>query len=210
MTRIVALTGGIGSGKTEASQVFERLGVPVVDLDLIAHEISSPGNQVMLDVRNSFGDTIFDEHGQLNRFKLRELVFSNPDALDALNRIMHPAIRLEAIRQIESLAKHSYIILAIPLLLESREDWRMIDHVIVIDCSEEVQLQRVVQRSKLAEPLVRSIIASQSSREDRLNIANTVIYNNDSLDNLSKNILDFHNSMLKDIASKSFNGKKIT
>ncbi len=196
MRKVVAVTGGIGSGKTEVCRCFESLGVPVVDLDRIAHDMSVPGSSAMQAVRAAFGDDMFDDAGQLNRRKLRELVFAAPEALDQLNHIMHPAIRNEAIRQIEQL-QTPYVVLAIPLLVESREDWHMIDHVIVVDCDAQTQLARVMQRSQLSEQMAQAIIAAQSSREARLALADTVLDNTRSLDDLQENVLAFHKNFSK-------------
>jgi dephospho-CoA kinase len=192
MTKLVAVTGGIGSGKSEVCKTFAGLGVPVVDLDDIAHAMSAPDSVAMQTVRQSFGDGMFAENGQLDRAKLRELVFADPDALDKLNQIMHPAIRAEALRQIAQHAAHAYVILAIPLLVESRDDWPMIDHVLVVDCSEQTQLARVMQRSALSEAMAQAIIAAQSSREARLAIADTVIENELTLPDLHEKVLKFH------------------
>lgn len=192
MTKVVAVTGGIGSGKSEVCKTFIELGVPVVDLDEIARAMSTPDSVAMQAVRQAFGDAMFDAAGQLDRTKLRELVFSEPDALDKLNNIMHPAIREEAVQQIAHYATQPYVVLAIPLLVESRDDWRMIDHVLVIDCSEQIQISRVMQRSALSEAMAEAIIAAQSSREARLEIADSVIENNQTLENLREKVLNFH------------------
>lgn len=197
MSKVVAVTGGIGSGKTEVCKYFLALGVPVVDLDQIAHEMSMPGSAAMQAVRTTFGDEMFEIDGRLNRAKLRELVFAEPDALEQLNQIMHPAIRAEAVRQIAGYSAQAYVILAIPLLVESREDWQMIDHVLVVDCDEQTQLARVVQRSQLSETMAQAMIAAQSSREERLSIADSVIVNEQTLDNLQEKVLQFHKNFSK-------------
>ena len=192
MTKVLAVTGGIGSGKSEVCKTFIALGVPVIDLDEIARAMSTPGSVAMLAVRQAFGDAMFDATGQLARTKLRELVFSEPDALDKLNNIMHPAIREQAIQQIAQHSAQPYVVLAIPLLVESRDDWTLIDHVLVIDCSEQVQMARVMQRSALSQAMAEAIIAAQSSREARLQIADSVIENNQTLENLREKVLNFH------------------
>ncbi|MBF4990366.1 dephospho-CoA kinase [Methylophilus sp. QUAN] len=196
MSKVVAVTGGIGSGKTEVCKAFMALGVPVVDLDHIARDMSAPGSPAMQAVRAQFGDAMFNADGQLDRAKLRELVFAEPDALDQLNQIMHPAIRSEAIRQI---AQHTeaYVVLAIPLLVESRDDWRMIDHVLVVDCDEQTQLTRVIQRSQLSEGMAQAMIAAQSSRDERLAIADSVIENDQTLAKLQEKVLEFHKNFSK-------------
>ncbi|HCU84343.1 MAG TPA: dephospho-CoA kinase [Methylophilus sp.] len=196
MSKVVAVTGGIGSGKTEVCNAFMALGVPVVDLDHIARDMSAPGSPAMQAVRAQFGDAMFNADGQLDRAKLRELVFAEPDALDQLNQIMHPAIRLEAIRQIAQYAD-AYVVLAIPLLVESRDDWRMIDHVLVVDCDEQMQLARVIQRSQLSEGMAQAMISAQSSREERLAIADSVIENDQTLAKLQEKVLEFHKNFSK-------------
>lgn len=197
MSKVVAVTGGIGSGKTEVCKYFSALGVPVVDLDQIAHEMSMPGSAAMQAVRTTFGDEMFEIDGRLNRAKLRELVFAEPDALEQLNQIMHPAIRAEAVRQIAGYSAQAYVVLAIPLLVENREDWQMIDHVLVVDCDEQTQLARIVQRSQLSETMAQAMIAAQSSREERLSIADSVIVNEQTLDNLQEKVLEFHKNFSK-------------
>lgn len=192
MAKLVAVTGGIGSGKSEVCRMFESLGVPVIDLDVIAHEMSAPGSPAMQAVRAAFGDAMFEADGRLHRANLRALVFSNPDALEQLNHIMHPAIRAEALRQFEALTAHPYVVLAIPLLVESRHDWPMIDHVIVVDCTESTQLARILQRSQLSELMAQSMIAAQSTREQRLAIADTVLDNQSTLQNLHEKVVEFH------------------
>ncbi|WP_024929696.1 dephospho-CoA kinase [Methylophilus sp. OH31] len=196
MSKVVAVTGGIGSGKTEVCNAFMALGVPVVDLDHIARDMSAPGSPAMQAVRAQFGDAMFNADGQLDRAKLRELVFAEPDALDQLNQIMHPAIRLEAIRQIAQYAD-AYVVLAIPLLVESRDDWRMIDHVLVVDCDEQMQLARVIQRSQLSEGMAQAMISAQSSRDERLAIADSVIENDQTLVKLQEKVLEFHKNFSK-------------
>lgn len=196
MSKVVAVTGGIGSGKTEVCKAFMALGVPVVDLDHIARDMSAPGSPAMQAVRAQFGDAMFNADGQLDRAKLRELVFAEPDALDQLNQIMHPAIRLEAISQIEQYAE-AYVVLAIPLLVESRDDWRMIDHVLVVDCDEQTQLARVIKRSQLSEGMAQAMIAAQSSRDERLAIADSVIENDQTLAKLQEKVLEFHKNFSK-------------
>lgn len=197
MSKVVAVTGGIGSGKTEVCKYLISLGVPVVDLDQIAHDMSAPGSIAMQAVRTTFGDEMFDEDGHLNRTKLRELVFSEPNALDQLNQIMHPAIRHEAGRQIAEYSTQAYVVLAIPLLAESREDWPMIDHVLVVDCGEDIQVSRVMQRSQVSEAMAKAMIAAQSSREARLSIADSVIVNDQTLEHLQEKTLEFHKSFSK-------------
>ncbi len=197
MARIVAVTGGIGSGKSEVCRYFASLGVPVVDLDQIAHAISAPGSTAMQQVRQHFGDAMFEADGALNRRALRERVFSDPDALEQLNQIMHPAIRAQATQELASHQHHPYVVLAIPLLVESRADWPMIDHVLVVDCAEATQRKRVMQRSQLSAEMADAMIGAQSSRAERLALADTVLHNEESLEQLQQNVLAFHKNFVK-------------
>ena len=151
----------------------------------------------MQAVREVFGAEMFEADGSLHRANLRALVFSNPDALEQLNGIMHPAIRAEAIRQITEQADQPYVVLAIPLLVESRQDWSMIDHVMVVDCDEQTQLERVLQRNQLSAEMVQAMMAAQSSREQRLAIADTVLDNQSSLQNLHEKVVAFHKNFSK-------------
>ena len=193
MTKVVAMTGGIGSGKSAACACFTQLGVPVVDLDVIARAMSAPGSPAMRAVAQAFGEAMFQPDGHLDRAKLRELVFANPDALEQLNDIMHPAIREEALRQIRQHDAVPYVVLAIPLLVESKADWQsLINHVLVIDCSEQTQIERVMQRSQLSRAMAEAIMAAQGSRAERLAIADTVIDNSGDVKNLEQKVAEFH------------------
>lgn len=204
MTQVVALTGGIGCGKTEATRVFVSLGVPVVDLDVIAHAMSQPGSPAMQQIQQVFGSDFFEATGQFDRAKMRALVFSDEDALAKLNAIMHPAIHAQATEQIKQYANSPYMVLAIPLLVESEHYWPLINHVLVIDCDESTQIERVMQRSAMGREQVEAILAAQSSRQERLDIADTVIKNDGKLENLLNSIKEFHKSQLSAcIQSKS-------
>ncbi len=197
MAQIVAVTGGIGSGKSEVCHAFAALGVPIVDLDLIAHALSEPGSIAMQHIRSRFGDEVFDAAGRLNRAALRAWVFSEPTALEDLNAIMHPAIREAALQHIAQADNAPYLILAIPLLVESRADWPMIDHVIVVDCTEDLQIARLVTHRQLSPDMANMMMQAQSSREARLAIADTVIENQAGLSELIENVHNFHKNYLK-------------
>lgn len=197
MAKVVALTGGVGAGKTEASKVFASLGVPVVDLDEIAHRLSQPDSAPMQALRAQFGADFFNAEGLLDRAKLREWVFSQPEALNQLNDIMHPAIYQQALHDIQQHQSSPYVVLAIPLLVESTRYQPHIDHVLVIDCDEETQVERVMKRSGLSQLQAEAIMNAQSSREARLALSDTVILNTQTPAELQKNIIDFHHLYLK-------------
>jgi dephospho-CoA kinase len=194
--RVVALTGGIGSGKSEACRAFEALKVPVVDVDVISHQLTAAGSSLMMEIAAQFGDGFVTAAGAMDRTRMRELVFSDASARAQLNAILHPHIFRKAVEQISAYSNLLYVILAIPLLLESERYHAMIDHVLLIDCDEALQVQRVMQRSDLTETEVSKILAVQSSRAARLSFADTVITNNGSLDELHQKINEFHENYI--------------
>lgn len=193
---VVALTGGIGCGKSEATRAFEALGVPVVDLDVIAHALTGAGSPLVSEVVAIFGIAFATEEGALNRPLMRALVFSQPEARAKLNAIMHPAIFEEAKRQMQVLATQPYQVLAIPLLHESPNYRPYIQHVLLIDCQPALQLERVMQRSGLSKQEAMHIIQAQATRESRLAIADTVIDNNEDLQTFHEKIGLFHKNYI--------------
>lgn len=193
---VVALTGGIGSGKSTATQTFSALGVPVVDLDVIAHSLTAADGVLMPQIKAEFGSEFITEEGALNRPLMRAFVFSQPEARAKLNGIMHPAIFNEAVRQLAELEASAYVVLAIPLLQESQRYLPFIDHVLVIDCEESLQLERVMQRSGLTAQEAQKIIDAQSSRQSRIEIADSVITNNGTRQEFEEKIEQFHKNYI--------------
>lgn len=194
--KVVALTGGIGCGKTEATRTFETLGVPVVDLDVISHALTAVGSPMLGKLKEVFGAEYVTIDGALDRAKMRELIFNQPEARAKLNAIMHPAIFEQAIQALKSLKHDSYQVLAIPLLQESQRYMPYIHHVLVIDCDPQIQLQRVMLRTGLSKQAVTKMIEAQASRQSRLAIADTVIENNGDLPNLREKIAQFHKNYI--------------
>ena len=194
--KVVALTGGIGSGKSEATRTFQTLGVPVVDLDVIAHQLTAAGASLVTQIATVFGPEFVTEEGALNRPRMRALIFSQPDARARLNAIMHPAIFDEAMLQFKQLAQHPYIVLAIPLLQESGRYLPYVHHVLLIDCEVSLQVSRVMQRSGVSEDEAKRMIAAQATRESRLAIADTVIANDEDLPAFHKKIEQFHKNYI--------------
>lgn len=193
---VVALTGGIGSGKSTATQTFSALGVPVVDLDVIAHSLTAADGMLMPQIIAEFGSEFITEEGALNRPLMRALVFTQPEARAKLNSIMHPAIFNEAVRQLAELEASAYVVLAIPLLQESQRYLSYIDHVLVIDCEESLQLERVMQRSGLTAQEAQKIIDAQSSRQSRIEMADSVITNNETRQEFEEKIVQFHKNYI--------------
>jgi len=194
---VVALTGGIGCGKSEAAKIFAELGVPIVDLDLISHQLTAANQPLLNTIATVFGHQFITSEGALDRIAMRKLVFSDDDARKKLNAILHPAIYDEAMKQLSHHADTPYQILAIPLLYESSLYLPHIDHVLVIDCDEKIQIQRVKKRSKLSESEIVQIIKAQTPRQERLNLADKVIENNESVAKLREKIKRCHQEYSK-------------
>jgi dephospho-CoA kinase len=194
---VVALTGGIGSGKSEAAKIFAELGVPVTDVDVISHQLTAANQPLVKDIEANFGSEYITSEGALNRAAMRQLVFKDDAARAKLNAILHPAIYDEALRQLKShqLQLHKdapYQILAIPLLFESPSYSPHINRILVIDCDTKTQIKRVKQRSQLPESEIINIIKAQTSRKNQLTQANDVIENNGNVEKLREKILLIH------------------
>lgn len=196
MTWIVGLTGGIGSGKTQASNAFESLGVPVIDTDLISHAVTAPNGLAIPAIREAFGESLIDPSGKLDRMKMRELVFSDPQARHKLEAILHPLIANVTMASVSQHADAPYVVLVVPLLAESPQWLSRCDRVLVIDCEVETQIDRVMRRSNLSREEVLSIIATQATREARRAIANEVIVNESTLESLTQQVRRLHDFYL--------------
>jgi dephospho-CoA kinase len=191
----VALTGGIASGKSAVAALFEARGVPVVDSDAIAREIVAPGSPALEAIRRRFGERILQGDGTLDRRALREQVFADPVARRDLEAITHPAIRAR-MQEWSQAVTGPYQIHMIPLLVESggRRDF---DRVLVVDCPEELQIQRVMQRDGVDANSARNILAAQASRAARLAIAGDVIVNDGDRDKLFHDVDALHQRYLQ-------------
>lgn len=193
---VIALTGGIGSGKSEATKVFVELGVPVTDVDEISHQLTAAEQPIMHDIEANFGKEYITPEGALNRTAMRNLVFNDQVARDKLNAILHPAIYTEALRQL-SLNKHAqYQVLAIPLLFESPRYAPHINRILLIDCDERTRIDRVKKRSQLSESAIKKIIRTQTPRKKQLLLAHDVIENNENIEKLREKILLIHQKYL--------------
>jgi dephospho-CoA kinase len=196
---VVGLTGGIGSGKSAAADEFARLGASVVDADAISHELSGPGGAAVPAIKALFGDAAINRAGAMDRAKVRAMVFSDPAKRKALESLLHPMIRDESARRIES-ATAPYVVHVVPLLVESPGYRARVDRVLVVDAPEDVQVSRVRTRG-IAEPEIRAIIASQAPRAVRLAAADDVVDNSGSLDALRQQVGACHRKYLE-IAGK--------
>ena len=172
----VGLTGGIGSGKSTAAAILAALGAAVVDTDQISHAITAAGGSAIADLRGAFGPRFFDAAGALDRAAMRDLVFADAAARARLESILHPAIR-RASEEALSRAKGPYAVLVVPLLFETGGFAGRVERTLVIDCSEELQVQRTVARSGLSPQQVRAIMGAQWPRWRRLQVATDVAWN---------------------------------
>lgn len=187
---IVGLTGGIGSGKSSVSQLFEDHGIDVVDADVVAREIVAPNSEVLQQLVQTFGQRVLTSEGVLNRSQLRELVFQNEEAKQRLNAIMHPAIRKRMLFLLGS-AQSPYVILSAPLLFENNLD-QYTDINLVVDIPKEIQLQRTHARDEVSISQIEAIIASQVDRETRLEKADDIIDNSGDISDLKPQVARLH------------------
>ncbi|QWE12689.1 dephospho-CoA kinase [Polynucleobacter sp. AP-Titi-500A-B4] len=196
---LIGLTGGIGSGKTAVSDLLGKLGAGIVDTDVIAHQITAPKGIAIPAIEQQFGANYLDANGALDRDKMRALVFAKPEARKTLEAITHPLIRQETIKQAEVLIAKGvpYLVFVVPLLIESGSWQGLIDYLVVVDCPEEVQITRVMQRSNLPRPEVERILKAQTSRKDRLARADIVIENQGSFEELDTEVNRLHQKILQ-------------
>lgn len=187
---VVGLTGGIGSGKSAAAEIFRTLGVHVVDADALAREVVEPGQPALLDIAAHFGSDILTIEGALDRAALRKIVFSNPEHKSWLEKLLHPLIA-DLLQLRLNNAESAYSILESPLLLETAQ-YKMVDRILVIDAREETQLARAVRRDGSDVDTIKSIIASQINRAERTQRADDLVPNEGSLEQLKENIAALH------------------
>ncbi|MDE2366161.1 MAG: dephospho-CoA kinase [Betaproteobacteria bacterium] len=195
MTLMIGLTGGIGSGKTATAAFFAALGADVVDTDVIAHELARPHGPAVPAIRQTFGEKYITDDGALNRKEMRELVFSDDNSRRKLEAILHPLIRTEVVRRTARFCG-PYGIIVVPLLLETGDYREMIHRVLVVDCNEQTQLVRTITRAGLDERTVRTIMATQLSRMERLKQADDVIVNDSDMPHLKHQVDVLHNKYL--------------
>lgn len=192
MSLIIGLTGGIGCGKSTVANLFARYGAGIVDTDVISHQLTQRGGAAIPAIRAAFGDCYIAEDGAMNRNKMRALVFSDADARQRLEHILHPMILEQAEQQLQQLQAAPYSILVVPLLSERSIFRRLVQRVLVVDCDERTQLARVLGRCNMSEGEVRAIIASQISCADRLRLADDVIHNDAGPDSLDGQVAALH------------------
>ena len=195
MPYTVGLTGGIGSGKSAVASLFAARGIAVIDTDEIAHELTRKEGAAIDPIRAAFGASIIGADGALDRPRMRALAFGDEAQRRKLEAILHPLIREEGARRLQRTSS-AYVVMVVPLLVEGEGDRSRYDRVLVVDCPEGKQLERVMRRSGLAERDVRAILAAQVSREKRLAIADDVIDNSGPIEALDPQVARLHEKYL--------------
>jgi dephospho-CoA kinase len=192
---IVGLTGGIGSGKTTVSDMFNQHGITIVDADLVAREVVAPESTGLKAIVSHFGEQVLQADGQLDRAKLRIEIFDQPEQREWLNNLLHPMIRQLMFSQIEQ-AQSAYVILVAPLLFENELD-KLVNSTLAVDISPQLQVSRTSSRDNVEPEQVQKIIASQISRELRLEKANKIIENTGDFDYLRQAVAKLHQEYLR-------------
>jgi dephospho-CoA kinase len=196
MTYCVGVTGGIGSGKSSAAALFAELGAGIIDTDDIAHELTRPGGLAMPDITTAFGAGIVATDGSLDRAAMRKRVFAEPAQRKVLEGILHPLIRAEARNRVAR-STTPYVMLVVPLLLETGGYPDLVRRVLVIDCDESLQISRTMQRSGLTAEAVHAIMAVQLPRQQRLDRADDVLRNDGDIARLRSQVALLHGCYLK-------------
>ena len=194
---VVGLTGGIGCGKSEAARCFAQLGVPIVDVDVIARQLTMAGQETLRDISDVFGEEYLLADGNLNRDAMREKVFNDMATRKDLESILHPAIHAQALKEMEQNADAPYQVLAISLLFENQRYKDNVSRSLVIDCDESLQVTRTMKRSGLSEQPVRGIMAAQVSRATRIKMADDLIENEGPLEELHEKIAEIHKKYMQ-------------
>jgi dephospho-CoA kinase len=199
---VVALTGGIGSGKSTVADAFAALGAPVIDTDVIARELTAPGGGALNPVREAFGESVMQPDGTLDRAALRQRVFSDTEARLRLEAILHPLIR-QRVEQALAGLRSPYALIVVPLLVETGAYRDVLQRILLVDCSESTQVERVMARSGLAREEVGAILAAQATRAERLAIADDVIANTATPEDLRAMVATLHQRYLALAAAAS-------
>lgn len=197
---VVGLTGGIGSGKSAAADMFAACGARIVDADVIAREVVAPESDGLAAITEKFGTSVLLPDGHLNREKLRAIIFDDPSLRDWLNSLIHPMVRLR-MHEAVSEACDTYVLLVVPLLIENKLTGQC-HRVVVVDCDEQLQLLRAQRRDKSSSETIRNIMAAQLPRQERLACADDVIDNNADLDTLQQQVFRLHQQYLINATSR--------
>ena len=195
----IGLTGGIACGKSMVSHQFEQLGIPIIDTDIIARQLVEPGQAALNEIIDTFGMDVTDKHNHLNRQYLREIIFESPQKRQLLEAILHPKIEtavLEKLATIKHANRSSYCIIVIPLLFETQSNYP-IDRILLVDCTEQQQIERTMLRDNISKKQSQAIIANQTTRTKRLEKSDDIINNETDQESCFAQIKYFHEKYLK-------------
>jgi dephospho-CoA kinase len=187
---VVGLTGGIGSGKTTVADLFAKKGIDVIDTDQLARDVTEPGQPALAQIAAKFGPGILSPDGRLDRTRLRNRVFSDPEKRIWLEQLLHPLIRARMAQHVAA-SSSLYCIVVIPLLFESAPN-PLIQRTLVVDLPETLQLERTIARDKMTSAMTQAIVDTQISREKRLSLADDIIYNQDGIAALQQQVDQLH------------------
>lgn len=201
MSYIVALSGGIASGKSTIAHLFAQLGVPIIDADIIARQVVEVGTPALEQITQHFSQEILLENGELDRSQLREIIFNNDHERLWLNSLLHPIIAQETQKQFAQQTK-PYVIWVVPLLIENNLH-QLADRVLMIDIPEALQLERLINRDRISESLAKKMIATQVCLSDRLAFADDIIVNDGDLVSLKIQVDNLHKQYLHNLKVKN-------
>ncbi len=192
---IIGLTGGIGSGKSVASDKFASLGITVVDADVASRTVVEPGKPALKEIEDHFGPEVLEKNGTLNRSKLREIITSNAKERKWLESVLHPRIGEQITKEISE-SKSPYTLFVAPLLLETNSQ-AMCSRIVVVDVPQEIQIKRTAQRDQVSSDQVEKLVSAQMKRDSRLERADDVLSNTGTIEELEKKVEELHKKYLK-------------
>ena len=192
---IIGLTGGIGSGKSAATKILKEIGLKIIDLDQITHDLMSPGELGYKKIKKEFGLKYIDINSGINKELLRDEIFSSLGLKKRIESILHPIIFEECHKQLNKLKHEKYLVLVIPLLFETKTYTSLIDESLLIDCNLKNQFARVIQRDGVSKALVNRIIKNQMSRNEKLLLADKIILNDGNINNLKAQLLSYYKKL---------------
>jgi dephospho-CoA kinase len=196
------MTGGIGSGKSEASKIFASLNIEVIDLDKISREITKKDHEAIEEIKTLFGQSLFNKENELDRKKLRDIIFSDKNLKIKLENILHPKILAEVKKKLSIFSDEPYVVIDIPLLFETNQYVPLISRTLVIDCELSNQIERARKRDGMEIAMVQSIISQQVDRNKRIQRGDDVILNDSSIESLEDSIKKLHEKYLNLVAVK--------
>jgi len=199
---IIGMTGGIGSGKSEASKIFASLNIEVIDLDKISREITEKDHEAIEEIKALFGESLFNKENELDRKKLRDMIFSDKNLKIKLENILHPKILAEVKKKLSIFSDEPYVVIDIPLLFETHQYVPLISRTLVIDCELSNQIERARKRDGMEIAMVQSIISQQVDRNTRIQRGDDVILNDGSIESLEDSIKKLHEKYLNLVAVK--------